>query len=85
MAALSAQALERALVASILVYKQYGHRPPAPERSTSEALIPHVKTAEARPFAGTIEIAVEGVLGVEYHRGGAGRVEGGGDLVADIA
>ena len=30
------------------------------------------------------EIAVQRVLGIEHHRGGSGRVEGGGDLVADV-
>ena len=31
------------------------------------------------------EIAMEGVLGVENHGGGAGAVQGGGDFVGDVA
>lgn len=64
------------VAASILVYKQYGHRPPSPENSASEALIPHVKTAEARPFQGTIEIAVEGVAKPYRHVSVAAEVAG---------
>ncbi len=64
------------VAASILVYKQFGHRPPAPERAVSEALIPHVKTAEARPFQGTIEIVVEGVAKPYRHVSVAAEVAG---------